>query len=42
MEHQMAYCAVVIVSYKREEFVPFHVRLGERVWDVQLGGQQTE
>ena len=36
MEHQMAYCAVVIMSYEQEEFVPFHVRLGERVWDVQL------
>ena len=32
----MAYCAVVIMSYEQEEFVPFHVRLGERVWDVQL------
>ena len=36
MEHQMAYCAMVIMSYEQEEFVPFHVRLGERVWGVQL------
>jgi len=36
MEHQMAYCAVVIMSYEQEEFVPSHVRLGERVWDLQL------
>lgn len=27
MEHQMAYCAMVIMSYEQEEFVPFHVRL---------------